>query len=358
MVEDILTTVRGNDMPVNTIEWVDGQVKIIDQSKLPERLEYIYCKDVESLREAICSLKVRGAPALGIAGAFGVVLAMQNFAAESYSDFEKELTRVVEYLGSSRPTAVNLFWSLRRMLSCARKNKDKDIDEIKESLKSEAFQIMEEDRSCNRMIGKEGSRLIEDGDAILTHCNAGALATADYGTALGIIYTAKQEGKRIKVWVDETRPLLQGARLTSWELMQEGIEVTLICDNMAGELMRQGRIDKVLVGADRVTANGDVANKIGTYSLAVLARENKVPFYVACPLSTIDLSLSCGEEIPIEERDASEIVEGFGKRIAPRGIKVYNPAFDITPARYVTAIVTERGICRPPYEESLRKVKG
>lgn len=345
-------------MPVNTIEWVDGKVKIIDQTRLPESLEYIYCKDIESLREAISSLKVRGAPALGIAGALGVVLGMQNSSAKGYFDFEEEMMRVMDYLSSSRPTAVNLSWSLRRMLDCARRNKNKDIGEIKKALRREALQVMEEDKRCNRLIGREGSSLIEDGDAILTHCNAGALATADYGTALGIIYRAREEGKRIKVWVDETRPLLQGARLTSWELLQEGIEVILICDNMAGELMRQGRVDKVLVGADRVAVNGDVANKIGTYSLAVLARENKVPFYVACPLSTIDLSLSCGKEIPIEERSADEIVQGLGRRIAPFGVKVYNPAFDITPARYIKGIVTERGICRPPYEESLKRVKG
>lgn len=345
-------------MSVNTIEWVDGQIKIIDQTRLPEVLEYIYCKDVKSLREAIFSLKVRGAPALGIAGAFGVVLGMQCFSTKSYSDFDKEMMRVVDYLGSSRPTAVNLSWSLRRMLECARENKDKEIEEIKKALEKEAFQIMEEDKRCNRLIGKEGSSLIQDGDAVLTHCNAGALATADYGTALGVIYKAREQGKKVKVWVDETRPLLQGARLTTWELLQEGIEVTLICDNMAGELMHERKVDKVLVGADRVAANGDVANKIGTYSLAVLAKENKVPFYVACPLSTIDLSLSSGEGIPIEERDADEIIKGLGKRIAPFGVKVYNPAFDITPARYITGIITEKGICRFPYEKSLRRIKG
>jgi len=345
-------------MSVNTIEWVDRQIKIIDQTRLPEVLEYIYCKDVKSLREAIFSLKVRGAPALGIAGAFGVVLGMQCFCAKSYSDFDREMMRVVDYLGSSRPTAVNLSWSLRRMLQCARKNKDKEIEEIKKVLEKEAFQIMEEDKRCNRLIGKEGSSLIQDGDAVLTHCNAGALATADYGTALGVIYKAREQGKKVKVWVDETRPLLQGARLTTWELLQKGIEVTLICDNMAGQLMHERKVDKVLVGADRVAANGDVANKIGTYSLAVLAKENKVPFYVACPLSTIDLSLSSGEGIPIEERDADEIIKGLGKRIAPFGVKVYNPAFDITPARYITGIITEKGICRFPYEKSLRRIKG
>jgi len=344
-------------LSIKTIEWVDEQVKIIDQTKLPESLEYIYCKDISSLREAISSLRIRGAPALGIAGAFGVVLGMQNSSAQNYPDFKREMEEMVDYLGSSRPTAVNLFWSLRRMSECAEKNKDKSVEEIKKTFKKEALEIMEEDKRCNRQIGKEGASLIKDKDSILTHCNAGALATADYGTALGVIYRAKEEGKRVKVYVDETRPLLQGARLTSWELLQEGIDVTLICDNMAGELMRQGRIDKVLVGADRVAANGDVANKIGTYTLAVLAKENKIPFYVACPLSTIDLSISSGKEIPIEERSPDEITEGLGKRIAPPGIKVYNPAFDITPAKYVTGIITENGVCKPPYEKSLRNLK-
>ncbi|MEA3485905.1 MAG: S-methyl-5-thioribose-1-phosphate isomerase [Candidatus Aerophobetes bacterium] len=344
-------------MSIKTIDWVDGQVKIINQMKLPERLEYIYCKDIRSLREAISLLKIRGAPALGIAGAFGVVLGVQNSFARNYPEFKREIEEAVDYLSSSRPTAVNLFWSLRRMSECAEKNKDKSMKDIKEYLKKEALEIMEEDKRCNRQIGKEGAPLIKDKDSILTHCNAGALATADYGTALGVIYRAKEEGKRIKVYVDETRPLFQGARLTSWELLQEGIDVTLICDNMAGELMHQGRIDKVLVGADRVADNGDVANKIGTYTLAVLAKENEIPFYVACPLSTIDLSTSTGREIPIEERSPDEITEGLGKRIAPPEVKVYNPAFDITPARYIMGIITEKGVCRPPYGKSLKNLK-
>jgi len=340
---------------INTIEWIDKQVKIIDQTKLPQKLEYIYCQDVETLREAISSLKVRGAPALGIAAALGVVLGIQNSSACSYSSFKKEMKRVIESLASSRPTAINLFYSLRRMTDCAEKNKHRKIKEIKDILQKEALKIMEEDKICNRRIGKNGASLIKDKETILTHCNAGALATADYGTALGIIYRAKEEGKKIKVYVDETRPLLQGARLTAWELLQEGIETVLICDNMAGEVMRQQKIDKVIVGADRIASNGDVANKIGTYSLAVLAKENKIPFYVASPFSSIDLSLPDGKAIPIEERDASEITEVLGRRIAPEKVDVYNPAFDVTPAKYVTGIITERGICRPPYEESLKK---
>ncbi len=341
---------------INTIEWIDKKVKIIDQTKLPDGLEYIYCQDVNTLREAICSLKVRGAPALGIAAALGLVLGIQNSSADDYPTFKEEMKKVIDLLASSRPTAVNLFHSLKRMADCAEKNKLKKIEEIKDILEEEALKIIEEDKLCNRRIGKNGASLINDGETILTHCNAGALATADYGTALGIIYTAKEEGKRIKVYTDETRPLLQGARLTAWELLQEGIETVLICDNMAGEVMRQGRIDKVIVGADRVAANGDVANKIGTYSLAVLAKENMIPFYVACPFSSIDLSLLDGKAIPIEQRDASEVKEILGKRTAPRGVDAYNPAFDITQAKYITGIITERGICEPPYQESLRTI--
>lgn len=342
-------------MPIKTIEWIEEKIRIIDQSKLPQKLEYIYCKDVETLREAISSLKIRGAPVIGIAAAFGVVLGIMDCSAPDYLSFQKEMEKVIDYLARSRPTAVNLFWSLKRMKDCAEKNKDKEIKEIKAILEKEALQIMEEDKRCNRQIGENGVSLIEDGETILTHCNAGALATADYGTALGIIYRAKREGKKVKVYVDETRPLLQGARLTAWELLREGIEVILICDDMAGQVMQEGKIDKVLVGADRVVANGDVANKIGTYTLAVLAKENGIPFYVACPFSSIDLSLSCGKAIPIEQRDSSEITNGLGKRIAPQGVKTYNPAFDVTPARYIKGIITEKGIHEPPYEKSLQK---
>lgn len=340
---------------INTIEWIDKKIKIIDQAQLPHKLDYIYCQDVDTLIEAISSLKVRGAPALGIAAALGVVLGIQNSSAIDYTGFEKEMKRIIDLLASSRPTAINLFHSLKRMTDCAEKNRLKKIEEIKDILEEEALIIMEEDKLYNRRIGKNGASLIKDKETILTHCNAGALATADYGTALGIIYRAKEEGKRIKVYADETRPLLQGARLTAWELLQEGIETVLICDNTAGEVMRQGKIDKVIVGADRVAANGDVANKIGTYSLAVLAKENRIPFYVACPFSSIDLSLLNGQTIPIEQRDAFEVKEVLGKRVAPEGVDVYNPAFDITPAKYITKIITERGICEPPYQESLRK---
>ncbi len=342
-------------MPIKTIEWIEGKVKIIDQSKLPQKLEYIHCKNVGTLREAISSLKIRGAPALGIAAALGVVLGIKDSSSQEYPGFHKEMEKVIDYLEHSRPTAVNLFWALKRMRDCVEKNKDKKIKEIKTILEQEALQIMEEDKRCNRQMGENGEHLIEDGQTILTHCNAGALATADYGTALGIIYRAKEKGKKVKVYINETRPLLQGARLTTWELLREGIEVVLICDDMAGQVMQEGKINKVLVGADRVAANGDVANKIGTYMLAVLAKENGIPFYVACPFSSIDLSLSSGKAIPIEQRDSSEITSVLGKRIAPPGIKTYNPAFDVTPARYIKGIITEKGIHGPPYEKSLRR---
>ena len=344
-------------MPIATIEWENGKVKIIDQNKLPHELVRIYCPDVKTLREAISSLKVRGAPALGIAGAFGVVLGIQNSPTTDFPTFARELEEVIDYLGSSRPTAVNLFWALRRMRDCAEKNKDREVSEIKRALEEEALQIMEEDRICSRQMAKKGACLLKDGDRVLTHCNAGALATADYGTALGVIYRAKEEGKKVTVYADETRPLLQGARLTTWELLQGGVEVTLICDNMAGDLMQRGKIDKVLVGADRVAANGDVANKIGTYTLAVLAKENEIPFYVVCPISSIDLQILSGNMIPIEERDSREVTHFARKRVAPNGVKVYNPAFDITPAHYITAIITERQIFRPPYKEILGELK-
>ena len=343
-------------MPIATIEWQNRKVKIIDQTKLPLRLVHIYCEDLRTLREAIFSLKVRGAPALGIAGAFGVVLGTQNSAATDFPSFRRELEKAIDYLGSSRPTAVDLFWALKRMKNCAERNKHQEIPQIKKALQEEALQIMQEDKTRSRQMAKEGASLLKDGDRILTHCNAGALVTADYGTALGVIYRAKEEGKKVTVWADETRPLLQGARLTTWELLQAGVEVTLICDNMAGDLMQRGKVDKVLVGADRVAGNGDVANKIGTYTVAVLAKENEIPFYVVCPISSIDLEIPSGKMIPIEQRNSQEITEFGRKRVAPRGVKVYNPAFDITPARYVTGIITEKGILRPPYKETLKEL--
>jgi methylthioribose-1-phosphate isomerase len=341
---------------LKTISWEKGKVRLIDQTKLPLKLAYKTYSNYKGLARAIKKMEVRGAPALGIAAALGVLLSIQNSKARDYKGFSRELKRVISHLSRSRPTAVNLFWALERMRARLSKNRRKSISRMKEALFSEAFEIIAEDENANRKMGEQGARLIKNGDSILTHCNAGGLATGGYGTALGVILTSHKQGKRITVYAEETRPLCQGARLTCWELKRAGVEVTLICDSMAAEVMREGRVNKVLVGADRIAANGDTANKIGTYSLAVLAREHRIPFYVACPTSTLDLNLRKGEEIPIEERDAREVTEFRGKRIAPRGIKVFNPAFDITPAKYITAIITEKGIARPPYRISLKKL--
>ncbi|MBM4086004.1 MAG: S-methyl-5-thioribose-1-phosphate isomerase, partial [Planctomycetes bacterium] len=334
-------------MPVPTIEWegdLNGRAKLVDQTLLPNEFKFIYCDTPEQMWEAIKQLKVRGAPAIGIAGAMGLVLGIQKSRATNFQDFSAELKKVSTYLASSRPTAVNLFWALERMERVAQANRLESISALKRILLTEARKILDEDRQVCRKIGLNGAALLKDGDTLLTHCNAGGLATGDYGTALAVIFAAKEEGKRIHVYADETRPLLQGARLTAWELMHAGVDVTLICDNMAATVMHQGRIDAVIVGADRIAANGDTANKIGTYGVAVLAKEHKVPFYVAAPASTFDLRIQSGVEIPIEERKPEEITDGFGKRTAPHGIKVYNPAFDVTPARYISAIITERGV--------------
>ena len=340
-------------MPISTIEWIDGKVRIIDQTKLPHKFVYAEIKDVQSMWRAIKRLQVRGAPAIGVAGAFGILLGMKNIKAKDYKGFKRRLDGVIKHLASSRPTAVNLFWALDRMKRCAEENKRLPLTEIEGILLEEAFKIMKEDKKICRCMAFFGSKLIKSGDRILTHCNTGGLATVDYGTALGALFKAKEQGKKIKVYVDETRPLLQGARLTTWELLREKIDVTLICDNMAASLMKKGEIDKIFVGADRIIRNGDVANKIGTYNLAVLANFHKVPFYVVAPISTFDFNLSSGSDIPIEERDADEVRGVLGKRIAPKKVKVYNPAFDVTPARLVKAIVTEKGIFRPPYSKTL-----
>jgi len=342
-------------MPVKTIEWVDDKIRIIDQTLLPTRVKYLDIKDHASLARAIKKLRIRGAPAIGIAGAFGVVLGIWNFHGEDKKRFLSRLNKVIDHLASTRPTAVNLFWALERMRGVAEENIDQPLNRIKELLLREAQAILEEDKRTCRMIGQHGSSLIQDGFTVLTHCNAGGLATADYGTALGVIYSAHEQGKRIRVYVDETRPLLQGARLTAWELLESGIEATLICDNAAAFVMSQGLIDCVIVGADRIARNGDTANKIGTYNLAVLAEKHRIPFYVAAPLSTFDLTLPTGDQIPIEERTEGEVTEGFGRRTAPYGIKVYNPAFDLTPAELITAIITEKGIIYNPCEENIVK---
>ncbi|OIO37672.1 MAG: S-methyl-5-thioribose-1-phosphate isomerase [Candidatus Omnitrophica bacterium CG1_02_49_10] len=341
-------------MQFKTIDWVGGKVKLIDQTLLPERFRYIYCSNIKDLWKAIKRLSVRGAPAIGVAAAFGVVLGIKHSKAKTYNKFYNELIGASNYLATSRPTAVNLFWALERMRSVSRKNRFKSVAALKKILLEEARGILREDILTCRKIGKNGSALIKRGDSILTHCNAGALATGGMGTALSVIYQAKSQGKRIKVFADETRPLLQGSRLTAWELKKNGVDVTLICDDMAAKVMSEGRIDKVIVGADRIASNGDAANKIGTYGVAVLAKHHGIPFYVAAPVSTFDMSLKSGKDIPIEERDRAEIVNGFGRPTAPKGVKVYNPAFDVTPSGLISAIITEKGVFRPPYKNTLK----
>ena len=341
-------------MAFSTIEWDNGRIKLIDQTLLPNEFKHIYCEDLPSIWEAIKSLRVRGAPAIGIAGALGAVLGIWDSSADTYEVFASELKEATDYLATSRPTAVNLFWALDRITRTAEENSKLTISEIKNILLAEAHSIIEEDKAMCRAIGKHGMALLNENDTILTHCNAGGLATSDYGTALAVMFSAHKAGKKISVFADETRPLLQGARLTTWELMQAGIDVTLICDNMAAQVMKEGKIQNVIVGADRIAANGDTANKIGTYNVAILADAHDIPFYVAAPTSTLDFNLKTGAEIPIEQRSSEEITEGFGKVTAPEGVKVYSPAFDVTPASLVTAIITEKGVAHPPFTESLK----
>lgn len=344
-------------MALSTIEWEEGRIKLIDQTLLPNEFKQIYCDDLPTIWEAIKSLRVRGAPAIGIAGALGAVLGIWNSSASNYEEFAAELKSATDYLATSRPTAVNLFWALDRITKTAKENSELTITELKEKLLSEAQQIIEEDKAMCRAIGQHGMELLNENDTILTHCNAGGLATSDYGTALAVMFSAHEAGKQIQVFADETRPLLQGARLTTWELMHAGIDVTLICDNMAAQVMKEGKIQCVIVGADRIAANGDTANKIGTYNVAILAQAHEIPFYVAAPTSTLDYSLATGAEIPIEQRASEEVTEGFGKLTAPKGVKVYSPAFDVTPAGLVTAIITEKGVARPPFTDSLKSLQ-
>jgi methylthioribose-1-phosphate isomerase len=334
---------------IETIQWTDTGVVMIDQTRLPREEVYVTCTDHVQVAEAIRSMVIRGAPAIGVAAAMGIALGMSQ--AESAAQFDE----ICETIRRTRPTAVNLFWAIERMRRVFNESGD-DLAAIRERLIAEAIQIRLEDIAINECIGKNGAPLIPDGKTVLTHCNAGALATAGYGTALGVIRSAVASGKKIDVFADETRPFLQGARLTVWELQHDNIPATLITDNMAGHFLHSGRIGCVVVGADRIAANGDVANKIGTYSVAVLAKENNVPFYVAAPISTLDLSLASGDEIPIEQRAAAEVTHVHGVPVAPEGTQVANPAFDVTPNRYVTAIITERGVARAPYTESLRKL--
>jgi methylthioribose-1-phosphate isomerase len=333
---------------IPTIEWKDGKVCMLDQTKLPTEIVYTDCLDYKTVARGIKELWIRGAPAIGIAAAMGAALAANDIRSRDFETFYKKLVAACDHLGAQRPTAVNLFWALERMKKFARKHRGEPVASIKEKLVEEANRILEEDVAVNRAIGEYGAKFIRDGDTILTHCNAGSLATGGYGTATAPMRVAVEQGKRIKVFADETRPVLQGARLTAWELMQDGIDVTLITDNMAGHFMKKGEIDLAIVGTDRTVRNGDVANKIGTYSVAVLCKEHGIPFYVAAPTSTIDLDMPSGEHIPIEERAPEEVTNVFGKvRIAPEGVKVANPAFDVTPARYITAIITEKGAFAP-----------
>ncbi len=341
---------------VKAIEWVNGKVIMLDQSKLPLEVSYIECTDYHKIAEGIRKLWIRGAPAIGIAAAMAIAMAAQDINAKSVKDIEKGLEPVFSELLLTRPTAVNIKWAVNRMKNLIRKMKDSNTLNVKEMLIEEARNILNEDIEVNKAIGKWGAEFIKDGDTILTHCNAGALATGGYGTATAPMLIAKQQGKRIHVFADETRPVLQGARLTSWELMQEGIPVTLITDNTAGALMRKGEINLAIVGTDRTVRNGDVANKIGTYTVAVLCKENKIPFYVAAPLSSIDFSLKSGDDIPIEERAPEEVTHIFGKcQIAPDGVNVRNIAFDVTPHKYITAIITEKGAFRPKDIKHLMK---
>jgi methylthioribose-1-phosphate isomerase len=341
-----------------TIAWKDNKVVILDQRRLPAEEVYLECSDCAAVAEAILTMAIRGAPAIGIAAAMGLALGALGIARRDFPSFYKELLAICHTLKETRPTAVNLRWALERMKGVCEANREEGVEAIKGLLVTEALAILEEDIEVNKRIGEHGRDLIRDGDAILTHCNAGALATGGYGTALGVIRRAWEARKKIRVIATETRPLLQGARLTAWELTREGIPVTLITDNMAGSFMQQGEIDLVIVGADRIARNGDVANKIGTYTLAILAKEHEIPFYVAAPLSTFDWTIETGEEIPLEERAPEEVTTPWGKRLAPEGIEVRNPAFDVTPHRYVGAIVTERGIIRPPYTEGLKRIWG
>jgi len=336
---------------VKTIEWKNDRVIMLDQRLLPHREVYRCCRDYVQVAEAIRAMVIRGAPAIGVAAAMGVALGALHAPDKS---FDREFERMVAVLGKTRPTAVNLFWALQRMRAVYSAQRSKGIAAVRRALKQTALQIFTDDIAANKMIGKYGAPLLRNAKQIMTHCNAGALATAGYGTALGVLRALKESGKQFEVYVNETRPFLQGARLTAWELKKEKIPATLVTDNMVGYLMQQGRVDAVVVGCDRVAANGDVANKIGTYTVAVLAKRHGIPFYVAGPTSSIDIDCRSGKDIPIEQRDAREVSHIFGKPLAPKGMKVFNPAFDVTPQELVTAIITERGVINPPYPMNIR----
>ncbi|MBF0619031.1 MAG: S-methyl-5-thioribose-1-phosphate isomerase [Candidatus Omnitrophica bacterium] len=342
-------------MPVDTIRWTGKSVRIIDQTLLPNKLVYLDCRDVATLWDAIKTLKVRGAPALGVAAAFGVVLGTRDFKGNDTAKLVKQVVQLCDYIATSRPTAVNLFNALNHMRGLALKNTNVPARVLKVLLESEAMAIYEEDRAVCRAMGRHGAELVKNGMTLMTVCNAGGLATADYGTALGVMYAAKEAGKKFKVYALETRPLLQGARLTSWELQKNKIDVTLICDNMAATVMKNKKVDLIFTGADRIASNGDSANKIGTYMLAVLAKYHDVPFYVVAPQTTFDMKIKTGAEIPIEERAAEEVTHFGARPTAPKGIKVFNPAFDVTPNELISGIVTECGILRKPYIKNIHE---
>lgn len=341
---------------IKTIEYIGGVARMIDQTRLPLEKVFVDCHSVEEVGRAIKTMVIRGAPAIGVAAAIGTSLAAESIGADNFDSFYAQLEIKCDVLAKSRPTAVNLCWAIARMKKIAQANRHLPLPDLKKRLKEESLAILEEDIAANKAIGRHGQSLVRDGDTILTHCNAGALATAGYGTALGVIRAAVEAGKNISVFANETRPFLQGSRLTAWELKEDNIPVTVITDSMCGHFMQKKRVDLAVVGADRIAANGDVANKIGTYMAAVLARENNIPFYVAAPISTLDLSVACGDDIPIEERAGDEVLTIGGKRIAPEGVEAAHPAFDITPHRLVTAIITDKGIVRSPYAENLKQL--
>ena len=345
-------------MSFRTIEWRDNKVVMLDQTKLPGEEVYNEYSDFKSVAEAIRGMVIRGAPAIGVAAAMGVALGAREIIADTHESFFQQLSNICDVMAVTRPTAVNLFWAIERMKRVAEANRERDLNGIREILRLEAIAVEAEDVRICRSIGANGAAVIREGSTVLTHCNAGGLATAGYGTALGVIRAAHEQGKNIRVFADETRPWLQGARLTVWELMKDSIPVTLITDSMAGYFMKKGEISCCVVGADRIAANGDTANKIGTYSVAVLAKENKIPFYVAAPLSTFDLSLESGDAIPIEERHAREVSHLAGFSVAPAGVKVCNPAFDVTPARYITGIITEKGVLSGDFRRRISEVVG
>jgi len=343
---------------IQTLEWTDSGVRFIDQTKLPTEERYVTCKTCEQVADVIRNMVVRGAPAIGVAAAMGIALGVSNSRAETVGELKQDFDQCCELVRKTRPTAVNLFWAIRRMQDKFESLRIRPLPKIRQALIEEAQRMHAEDIAANQAMGRLGATLMPASGGVLTHCNAGALATCGYGTALGVIRAAVEQGKKIHVYADETRPFLQGSRLTAWELMKDGIPTTVISDNMAGAMMKAGKIGAIVVGADRIAANGDVANKIGTYTVAVLAKEHNVPFYVAAPFSTIDLETADGSKIPIEQRSPTEVTHIAGRQMTPEGVQIENPAFDVTPAKYVTAIVTERGIARAPYGESLARLAG